>query len=317
MLAGLSLVAGAATRSRLTVLIFHRVLPAKDPLRPDEPSVGQFAWQMRLLREHFQPLPLLEAVQRLKGGSLPSRAVCVTFDDGYADNAQCAMPVLKRYAIPATVFVSTGFLNGGRMFNDTVIEAIRGLSGDYIDLRDQGLERYPIATTSDRLASIAAILRGIKHLDPARRQAVADVMEARGNTLPGDLMMTDREVQSLVANGLDVGAHTVHHPILSSVDAAVAQAEISDSKAQLETLLQQDVHLFAYPNGRPAIHYQDEHRSMVKNSGFLAAVSTHWGAATNESDPYQLPRFTPWDRTTARFAARLLLNYRSGDSLVG
>ena len=126
-----------------------------------------------------------------------------------------------------------------------------------------------------------------------------------------------REVQSLVANGLDVGAHTVHHPILSSVDAAVAQAEISDSKAQLETLLQQDVHLFAYPNGRPAIDYQDEHRSMVKNSGFLAAVSTHWGAATNESDPYQLPRFTPWDRTTARFAARLLLNYRSGDSLVG
>ena len=316
-LAGLSLVAGSAIRSRFTILIFHRVVPVHDPLRPGEPSVEQFAWQMRLLREHFHPLPLLEAVQRLREGSLPPRAVCVTFDDGYADNAQCAMPVLKRYAIPATVFISTGFLNGGRMFNDTVIETVRGVASDYFDLRDLGLEAYPMSTTADRLQSIAAILRAIKPLDLERRQEVADAIQATARQLPDDTMMTDQQVRSLVANGIEVGAHTVHHPILASLDSAAAQAEISGSKTHLETLLQRDVQLFAYPNGRPQIDYREEHRAMVERCGFLAAVSTHWGAATIDSDPYQLPRFTPWDRQKARYAARLLLNYRRGDSLVG
>ncbi|MCB1843129.1 MAG: polysaccharide deacetylase family protein [Halioglobus sp.] len=300
----------------MSILIFHRVLPEYDPLRPNEPTEAEFAQQMSVLRQYFQPLPLLEAVERLREGSLPPRSVCVTFDDGYADNAEYAMPVLKRYAIPATIFVATGFLNGGRMFNDTVIETVRGVQGERLDLRPFDLDDYPVATTADRLAAIAEILNTIKHLQPDRREAVTGAIESFAESLPDNLMMTDEQVRSLVNNGLEVGAHTVHHPILASVDAQTALQEISTCKAQLEALLQREVLSFAYPNGRPGIDYRQEHRDMVSSCGFRTAVATHWGAAVASSDPYQLPRFTPWDTQPARYAARLLLNYRRGDSLV-
>ena len=113
--------------ARLSILIYHRVLAKADPMRPGEPTVAEFESQMKWIRRYFTPLPLLEAAQKLAEGTLPSRAVCVTFDDGYADNEELAMPVLRRHGMPATVFVSTGSMNGGQMWNDTVIESIRPL----------------------------------------------------------------------------------------------------------------------------------------------------------------------------------------------
>ena len=114
-----------AGKQRLSILIYHRVLQSPDPLRPGEPIVDEFRQRMNLLRRYFNPLPLVEAIDRLQAGELPERAVCVTFDDGYADNESVALPILKKSGIPATVFVATGFLNGGQMWNDTVIESIR------------------------------------------------------------------------------------------------------------------------------------------------------------------------------------------------
>jgi len=271
---------------------------------------------MRLLREHFHPLSLAEAVQRLVDASLPERAVCVTFDDGYADNEQYAMPVLHRHSVPATVFVSTGFLNGGRMFNDSVIEAVRDVPGDLLDLRECGLGAYPVRSLADRLAAISDILSTIKSLEPAQRAALTGQVEGRAQALPRNLMMCDEQVRSLARNGVAVGAHTVNHPILTSVDDTAAREEIAGSKHRLEELLQTSVDFFAYPNGRPQADYNERHRDMVSALGFAGAVSTHWGVAVPGSDCLQLPRFTPWDRSSTRFALRLMLNARRSDPLV-
>ena len=100
-------------RARMAILIFHRVLPQPDPLLPDVPDVSRFRWQMQLLADYFRPLPLAEAAQRLAGGDLPPRSICVTFDDGYRDNLDCAAPVLEETGVPATVFVAPGFLGDG------------------------------------------------------------------------------------------------------------------------------------------------------------------------------------------------------------
>lgn len=309
------IVLGTARCQRLAILIFHRVVPSRDPLRPGEPTVAEFDWQMALVRKHFNPLPLDEAAHRLRERSLPPRAVCVTFDDGYSDNEALALPVLKKYAIPATVFVSTGFLNGGRMFNDTVIESIRQCSDDSLNLADIGLEHYSVRSVSERIAAIEAILTAIKHRDPAERTRLVAAIEARATHLPDDLMMTDTQVRNLEAGGVSVGAHTVNHPILQSVSDSVASDEIRQSKTKLEALLQRPVDSFAYPNGRPGADYSLQHRDIVRDLGFSVAVSTHWGVGTPESDVFQLPRFTPWDRTPARFLLRLLLNYRRVDPL--
>ena len=86
----LALMSPAGPRARLSVLIFHRVLPAADPLLPELPTAAEFEATMRWVREWFQVLPLGEAAGRLFDGSLPARAMAITFDDGYADNEQLA-----------------------------------------------------------------------------------------------------------------------------------------------------------------------------------------------------------------------------------
>src|SRR5690349_2991525 len=119
-----ALLSPAGRAAPLTVLMYHRVLPAPDPLT-ESVDARDFERQMRALREYFTVLPLAEAVAGLRAGKLPSRAVAITFDDGYADNAVIALPILESLGLHATFFIADGFLNGGRMFNDTVIEALR------------------------------------------------------------------------------------------------------------------------------------------------------------------------------------------------
>ncbi|MCX2975912.1 polysaccharide deacetylase family protein [Halieaceae bacterium IMCC11814] len=308
----LPLALGTRGKQRLSILIYHRVVTEFDPMRPAEPTREIFDWQMRLVRQHFHPLSLLEALDKLESGQLPERAICVTFDDGYADNELHAMPILKKYAVPATVFVSPGFLNGGRMWNDSLIEFFRCFRGDSLDLNELGLGRHDTANMDARLASAERVIGEIKYRDPAERvqlvEQIQDWFEGEGR--PDDLMMTDAQVRSLASNGISIGAHTVNHPILASVTDEVAHREIQDSKARLEDMLQQSVDVFAYPNGQPGQDYRKEHVAMVKSLGFRAAVSTHWGVSDRENDCYQLPRFTPWDKQPSRFAGRLLLNYR-------
>jgi len=308
---------GTRGKQRLSILIYHRVLSEPDRMRPYEPTIAVFDWQMKLLKQYFSPLPLMEGVERLQAGDLPDRAVCVTFDDGYADNAVCALPVLEKRGIPATVFVCTGFLDGGRMWNDSVIEVIGKLPEQTLDLRELNLGSYTLGSVAERLAAVEDIIGHIKHLDPEDRIAIVRQIERRVPDLPADLMMTSDQVRLLAHRGITIGAHTVNHPILTSVPDEVARKEIEASKSGLEALLQGDVDVFAYPNGKPELDYGPAHPEMVRTLKFKAAVSTHWGVGTGSSDRFQLPRFTPWDRDELKFALRLLSNYRRVDPLVG
>jgi peptidoglycan/xylan/chitin deacetylase (PgdA/CDA1 family) len=301
----------AGPRARLSVLIYHRVLREKDPLLPYEPDACEFEQRMQWLRRWFNVLPLREAVRRMRDRSLPARALCVTFDDGYADNLEVALPVLRRHEIPATFFIATAFLDGGRMFNDTVIEAIRRTPATSIDLRDLDLGTFALHSIVDRKHAINAILPRLKHLDPTIREAqVSDIARRSKARLPSDLMLTVDQLRTLHIQGGSVGAHTKSHPILASVDAATAKREIDEGRDELERIVGERVELFAYPNGRPGHDYRSEHVQLVHQAGFRAAFSTAPGAARADVDCLQLPRFTPWDSTPAAFALRLARNLR-------
>jgi len=301
---------GRGPRASLLVLIFHRVLPEPDPVLPDEPDAARFTAILELIASCFVPLPLREAVTRLREGTLPRRAACVTFDDGYANNCEIARPILVGRGVPATVFVAPGFLDGGRMFNDTVIETVRQAPGDF-DLRPLGLGRHALTDAAARRRTIEALLERLKYLGiDERLHRIAQVADVAGVRLPSDLMMTRAQVRTLHVSGIEIGAHTVDHPILASVTDEVAETQIRTSRLQLEAIVGVPVRSFAYPNGKPHRDYLARHVAMARAAGFELALSTAWGSATPSSDPFQIPRVAAWDQDALRFGLRLARAYR-------
>jgi peptidoglycan/xylan/chitin deacetylase (PgdA/CDA1 family) len=195
------------------------------------------------------------------------------------------------------------------MFNDTVIEAIRRCAGPTLDVPAADLRAVPVGSVAEKRAAVSRVLRAVKHLEPdCRRRAADQVAKAAASPLPSDLMMTTDQLRALARAPMEIGGHTVNHPILTRVTPAQAREEILANRAALKNLVDQPVSLFAYPNGVPAEDYAAEHISMVREAGYRAAFSTSWAAATQDCDPYQLPRFTPWDRDPLRFGVRLLHN---------
>jgi peptidoglycan/xylan/chitin deacetylase (PgdA/CDA1 family) len=311
----LSILSPASRRARLSILLFHRVRPQPDTLYPGEVDARQFNEMMGWVRNWCNVLPLDVAVDRLKDGTLPARAAAITFDDGYADNHDVALPILQRHGLTAAFFVATAFLNGGRMWNDTVIESVRHCTDVELDLRElehlqgRATARWSLDSPAMRSAAIAGVIARIKYEAAPLRQTLADATaRIAGVMLPTNMMMTSEQVMGLKRAGMQIGAHTHTHPILARLDSDAAREEILRSKTELQTLIGEPVTLFAYPNGRPELDYNAASVQIVRSLGFAAAVSTATGAAGSNTDMFQLPRFTPWDRTRTRFGVRLAAN---------
>lgn len=311
-----SLLSPSGPGARLSVFIFHRVLPQRDPLFPDEVDAARFDELLGWIKSWFKVLPLDTAIRQLGEGSLPSRAAALSFDDGYADNHDVALPLLRKHGLPCSFFVATGFLDGGRMWNDTLIESVRlsGLSSldlrGLVDVQGQDLGQHVLGDTAARRAALGKLIERVKYLPPEPRLACVDAIAARAEVKPpDDLMMSSEQVRGLHRAGMQIGAHTVSHPILASLDAGRAADEIGRSRDVLQALLGENVGLFAYPNGKPGTDYLPAvHPAIVRELGFDAAVSTRWAAARRSDDVFQIPRFTPWDRGRLKFGMRLARN---------
>ena len=304
-----SAIAPAGAHARLSTLIFHRVLEGPDPLLPSEPSASEFEARMRWVQRHFNVIPLDQAISRLKSGTLPARSLAITFDDGYADNQQIAARILRKLGLPATFFVATGYLDGGRMFNDSIIAALRDCKRASLDLTELGLGIHSLQSVEHRRAAISALLSPLKVLDPTRRAAVAErICDLAEVVPPNDLMMTSSQVATLARDGFGIGGHTVSHPILARLADNAARQEIQDGRQRLEEITHSPVRLFAYPNGRPGADYTLDNLEQVRQLGFAAAFTTAHGVAGINADPFQLPRFTPWDKGELKFGVRIARN---------
>ena len=304
---------GALTSPRLSILIFHRVHAQADSIFPHEPDAARFDSLMRFVACTFRVMTLGDAVTCLAHGNLPPRALVITFDDGYADNAQVALPILQRHGLTASFFVSTGFLDGGRMWNDSVIECVRACRHSMVDLESFGLGQCSLSGPAERKHVIESLLTRIKYQNLAgREEAVARLQRVCGvSELPGNLMMRSAQVLEMHRAGMEIGAHTVRHPILTTLTPAEAEQEIAEGRNQLQSIINAPVGMFAYPNGKPGRDYDDTHVSLVRKLGFRGAVSTAPGVGRAGDDPFQLPRFTPWASSLARWSASLLLNQRN------
>lgn len=299
---------GRVSSQRLAVVNYHRVLARPDPLLDTEPDVATFHWQMALLAECFNVMPLLDALRALDEGRLPPRTVCITFDDGYRSVHDLALPILRKFRLPATVFVTSGFLGSGagNMWNDRIIHAVQSLPAGSLDLSDIGLESYSLGSLEARKQTAQRLTEAGKYLPPAKRERLVARLDRMSGMDHDDLMLTPDLLVALERNGIDIGAHTISHPILTSLDDESARVEIASGKSQLEALLGKPVRLFAYPNGKVGQDFDARHVEMVRQAGFSAAFTTAVGAITGDQDRFQLPRSRPWDRTPFRFGLRLL-----------
>ncbi len=302
----LSRLSGGA-RAALPILMYHRVLTEADPLQADIHTARTMDTQFRTLARCFKVLPLDEAVALLAEGRLPPRAVCITFDDGYRDNHDMALPLLQKHGLTATFYVTSGLLNGGVMFHDTLIETVRHAPTGPLDL---GLRDVPQVTLGDipsRVAALATLVRQIKYLDPSQREGLSErLLAALGRRAPRHLMMDDAHVRAMARAGMSVGGHTSQHRILARVDEATAWDEISGNAQALANLTGQRPTSFAYPNGKPGTDYGPAHVDMVRRAGFVNAVSTHTGVGTSTAPRFELPRFVLNESNPVAILMRML-----------
>jgi len=305
----LSLLSPAGPSARLSVMLFHKVPTLADPLASNELNLARFEQILDFVGANANVLPLSEASAALQRGTLPARAVALTFDDGYAEWIDNVAPALLRRKMPATFFITTGQFEGGVLWHERILAAVRALPargaqlppglGLYADLDLPGCRERLVEQIQARL-KYAPLSQRIDAMQQLESQACRPLILPRG--------FDSSSVRTLHSQGFEIGAHTVHHPILNECTARQARAEIVDCKAELEALIGGSVHSFAYPNGRPGTDFSSEHVDMVKAAGYRTAVTTSLGVARAGTDPFQLPRFTPWGLSDERIGFQLARN---------
>jgi peptidoglycan/xylan/chitin deacetylase (PgdA/CDA1 family) len=249
----------------LTILAYHRVMPtdALESYPFDQELIsatpGQFDSQMRYLREHLRPIALNDVITHVEHGTpLPPDSVAVTFDDGFADTYRYAFPVLQRYEIPATVFVSTGYVESGEPFwFELASYLVYRLPPQSLELQDGTCLPTGDSWTA-RTASLRRVHSILKDLpNAARVQLIDDWKHRYANELAHGASLHSRpitwpQIIEMAASGVAFGSHTVSHPNLTRLTDEDLHRELTDSKLALESKLQKPIDTIAYPIGTPS-----------------------------------------------------------------
>jgi len=278
------------TRSQVAIIMYHHVTSENNPLLTSTVSIEDFEKEVAFLSK-FPVLPLDVLADKLtQWQSLPARAVCITFDDGFKDNYKYAYPILRRYNLPATIFLTTGYIENSDTFWDEKISfAIWNTDVETFTIDDLGC--YRIQTASNKLQAMSRIVARLCELpDTEKSLLVEKLMEELRVEIPDgfgdDISLTWREIREMGNNGISFGAHTVTHPILTKVSLEDARNEITLSKKAIEESLGTPCTLFAYPRGR----FNGELIELVREIGFTCAVTTIPRLITSNADSFMLSR---------------------------
>jgi len=261
-----------ANQHKILVLTYHRF---SDQPKGGFTHAGAFAEQLEYLRAHYTVVPLSAVGRHLvEGEPLPNAPAAITIDDGYRDAYDVAFPILRRHRAPATLFAATDFIDrNGWLWTDKLryVEA-RKKSSSTLDARraNADLKRLPDEEKDERIAAIA--------------QDAGVTLP----TLPPDDCgaMTWDQAREMAAAGIEIGSHTITHPILTQLDPVRLEYEVRQSRSRLEHVLDREVGLCCYPNG----DYNARVRSAVERAGYRVAVTTEGGLNDRRSDPLALRR---------------------------
>jgi peptidoglycan/xylan/chitin deacetylase (PgdA/CDA1 family) len=253
-----------------------------------------FAEQLQVLSQIARVISLRELVGSLQEAHVPKRAVVLTFDDGYTDLLHHAKPLLEHHQTPVTVFVTTGS-PGCEFWWDELERLSLSSTKMPADLSLQvGTDSYASgrSLSASRQRVVESLYQELLALAPREREKallhLRAQLELGSEDPPARRALTPEELIELAAGGLvEIGAHTVTHPVLASLPISAQRREIQDSKLHLEMLLGRPVTSFAYPNGSSS----QATRALVRESGFDCACASHNDIVWRACDPFHLPRF--------------------------
>jgi peptidoglycan/xylan/chitin deacetylase (PgdA/CDA1 family) len=279
------------TESQVGILLYHRVCPRNDnwSLKPFNPE--SFERQMEYFYQNYEILPLNRLVQYIhQGKSFPDKSVVITFDDGYKDNYLYAYPILKKYHIPATIFLTTGHIGSSKLFwFDEVSYVIQLTTFNQLEFEELG--SYPLRTEIDKFRASHIIINKLKKLPEERkRRLIEKLINTCQVDIPAnlgkELLLSWDEIEEMHGDGVAFGAHSVNHPILTNLPLEEAQREILRSKKDIEEKLGQTVTAFSYPNG----DFNPEIIKFIKDNFICAVTAGIPKLITSKNNPYELNR---------------------------
>jgi peptidoglycan/xylan/chitin deacetylase (PgdA/CDA1 family) len=298
--------------------VHHEAVPAGMVVRPQT-----FAKHLRYLKRRYRVVSMEQLIAWRERNEPTDRPLCViTFDDGWRDNYEEALPLLRRYGLPATLFISTGFVGNGwtpwfyRLAH--VLHALAGISNDRCAaLRSTIQIDFPAAlvnwlagSTLARQRNVEAVIEEMKTLRGAELESVIErlrvLLASAGQNVNGNavVMLDWQQIREMAESSFEIGSHGVTHMILTQIPEHAMKAEVLESKHCIEEQLRVSVGGFSYPNG----DYSEEIEALVKTAGYRYACTTKPGSVKFGDNPYRLNRIPLHDDitfSTALFACHI------------
>lgn len=253
---------------------------------------------MRWLRaQGFAVLPLRDAAIALLEGRLERRSVAITFDDGFRNNVSAALPILKQFELPATIYLTTGLI--GSASTTWAGRITRALMATEVQTFEYAGQRFVLGAFNDKVDANRNLQHLVKTIAPEEPNIAAADIERRLGVVENPVVTGDADFEMLTlddiakarSSGLiDFGAHSVSHPILSALDDAQLALEVRESIKAVESLTQVKCDSFAYPNGQPT-DYDGRVLELLRAEGVPLAVTTTQLSNRRDADPLRLSRW--------------------------
>ncbi len=278
---------GVFSLTRVLSASMPRILMYHDFCGPNEAdddaiNVEDLRRQFAYLRRNFRVVPLGQLAEELGSGrNLQKHTVALTIDDGRRNCYEFLFPLLKEFELPATFFVVSAFIRGEDwIWTDKVLWLSRQAD-------------CPEALMPD---SLPAAFGALNEMRPKNRNAwIEHTAQSMGVSVPKTppprfAPCSWGELREMADSGLvDMGSHTVTHPILSSISDEESWVELINSRAQISAGIGRDVNCFCYPNGK-ANDYRSSQVKQIADAGYACAVIAEFGMVQAGTDPYLMPR---------------------------
>jgi len=277
---------------KYAILCYHRVgtggIPLFSELLPE-----LFDAQMKYLRSHYRVVSLNELCEAIESRQENEHSVAVTFDDGYADLFAHAMPILERYAVPATIYLPVASIETGEVpWYDRIFLALKVYPGNEFEITLDGLQKFRLNSQEARLGTAAKIIGYLRTISDTRRREYCREIEERvalpGEELQGRMLNWD-QIRTMSRSGVSFGSHTMTHPVVSRLTSSELESELRDSKELLERRLDTPVVHFAFPFG----HLEDcgtRAMTVLRQQGYRSATTTIEGVNSRSDNLYALRR---------------------------